>query len=110
LCGFWVDSNGGTHGFTGNVVSGVASFDVVIGGVLAKSTQPLGCNAGGFVVGTYTDSVNAVHGFIYNSSNRTAVKFAAPSESQKPAFGVQGTIINGINDNGDIVGFFSDGT
>jgi hypothetical protein len=113
LCGFWIDSNGGTHGFTGfinNVVSVVSSFDVVIGGVLAKSTQPLGCNSGGFVVGTYTDSVNAVHGFIYNAGSRTAVKFAAPGESQKPAFGVQGTIINGINDNGDIVGFFSDGT
>jgi hypothetical protein len=29
---------------------------------------------------------------------------------QTPAFAVSGTIVNGVDDKGDIVGFFSDGT
>ena len=34
----------------------------------------------------------------------------APGSSQTAAFGVMGTFINGVNDRGDIVGPFSDGT
>lgn len=54
------------------------------------------------------DSTGATHGFTYDET--TFVKFDAPGSSQTPAFGVAGTIINGVNDKGDIVGFFSDGT
>jgi hypothetical protein len=48
------------------------------------------------------------NGFIFDGT--TFVEFAAPGSSQTPAFGVVGTVINGVNDKRDIVGFFSDGT
>jgi hypothetical protein len=50
-----------------------------------------------------------VHGFI-TAAGGTFHMFDAPGSSQTPAFGVQGTFINGVNDEGAIVGFFSDGT
>ncbi|HEV7911983.1 MAG TPA: hypothetical protein VGP28_13080 [Methylocella sp.] len=48
------------------------------------------------------------HGFVFDGSDFDS--FNAPGSSQTPAFAVSGTIINGVNDEGDIVGFFSDGT
>jgi hypothetical protein len=42
-----------------------------------------------------------------SSPRRSAPAFDATGSSQTPAFGVMGTF---INDRGDIVGFFSDGT
>jgi hypothetical protein len=59
-------------------------------------------------VGSYVDSTGATHGFVFDGSDFD--KFNAPGSSQTAAFGVAGTIINGVNDTGDIVGFFSDGT
>jgi hypothetical protein len=41
------------------------------------------------------------------------VKFSqydAPGSSQTAAFGVMGAFIDGVNDEGDFLGFFSDGT
>jgi|ERR1700733_4382356 len=55
-----------------------------------------------------TSSSGAVHGFIF--IHGTFSQFDAAGSSQTPAFGVSGTFINGVNDEGDIVGFFSDGT
>jgi hypothetical protein len=79
----------------------------VVNGLLAKSTQALGCS-NNFIVGSYVDSTGATHGFIFNGLSFS--KFDAPGSSQTIAFNVAGTIINGVNDKGDIVGFFSDGT
>jgi hypothetical protein len=59
-------------------------------------------------VGSFTDSAGHVHGFA-GTGNPFKI-FNANGSSQTPAFGVQGTIINGVNNSGDIVGFFSDGT
>ena len=50
------------------------------------------------------------HGFLANVNASAFFQFDAPGSSQTAAFGVAGTIINGVNDEGDIVGFFSDGT
>jgi hypothetical protein len=49
------------------------------------------------------------HGFLANVNASAFFQFDAPGSSQTAAFGVAGTIINGVNDNGDFVGFFSDG-
>ncbi len=107
VCGFWTDANGNNHGFSGRLGDGFTTFDVTIGGATATSTSPFGCNKQGVIVGSFTDTNGNVHGFI--SADRRFFQFDATGSSQTPAFNVQGTFINGVNDRGDIVGFFSDG-
>jgi probable HAF family extracellular repeat protein len=80
---------------------------VVIGGVAAVSTSPFGCNNNGEVVGSFVDSGGNTHGFVYEGGAYT--QYDAPGSSQTAAFGVSGTFINGVNDAGSFVGFFSDG-
>ena len=72
------------------------------------STSAFGCNDEGEIVGSFTDGAGNVHGFIFLGGK--FFQFDALGSSQTPAFGVMGTFINGVNDRGDIVGFFSDGT
>ncbi|MGI8569200.1 MAG: hypothetical protein ACR2KT_09135 [Methylocella sp.] len=109
VCGFWVDAKGNDHGFFGPLGGKLNSFEVRIEKkrLRAKSTQALGCS-NDFIVGSYVDSKGATHGFLFDGVDFD--NFDAPGSSQTPAFGVAGTIINGVNDKGDIVGFFSDGT
>ncbi|HXW71428.1 MAG TPA: hypothetical protein VEK34_08310 [Methylocella sp.] len=116
ICGFWVDNSqakGGpfTHGFFGYVGAALAPFDVVINGVKAVNTQATGCNNEGIIVGNYTEPDGDVHGFLYDWRHNAFYKYIAPGESQTATSigGVKGTIINGINDRGDFVGFYSDG-
>ena len=106
ICGFWTDSAGNNHGFYGPL-SSFASIEVVIGGVAAVSTSPFGCNNNGEVVGSFVDSGGNTHGFVYEGGAYT--QYDAPGSSQTAAFGVSGTFINGVNDAGSFVGFFSDG-
>ncbi len=114
VCGFWTDSDGNNHGFFGPPGPVLSTFpwlftlNVEIDGVTAASTSPFGCNDRGQVVGSFTDSNGNVHGFIFDGG--LFIQFDAPGSSQTAAFGVMGTFINGINNEGDIVGFFSDGT
>ena len=107
VCGFWTDANGSNHGFFGHL-GHLSTFEVEIHGVTAASTSPFGCNDGGKIVGSFTDGTGNVHGFLF--SDGRFFQFDAPGSSQTAAFGVMGTFINGVNDQGDIVGFFSDGT
>jgi len=109
VCGFWVDNNLNDHGFFGPLGGPYQTFNVTFNGVVAKSTQALGCSKN-FIVGSYIpgNAVTNQHGFIFDGT--TFVKFSAPGSSQTPAFNVVGTVINGVNDDRDIVGFFSDGT
>ena len=108
VCGFWTGANGNNHGFFGRLGHRLSTFDVRIKGVTAASTTPFGCNNEGEIVGSFTDVKGAVHGFIFNRGKFS--QFDATGSSQTPAFGVMGTLINGVNDLGEIVGFFSDGT
>jgi hypothetical protein len=108
VCGFWTDANGNNHGFFGFLGQKFFTFNVTIRGVTVTSTSPFGCNDEGEIVGSFTDGNGNVHGFIF--VGRRFFQFDATGSSQTPAFGVMGTFINGVNDRGDIVGFFSDGT
>jgi hypothetical protein len=58
----------------------------------------LGVNNSGQVVGDYVDAADVMHGFIY--SGTTFTSFDVP--------GSTATTINGLNDVGQIVGFFVD--
>jgi hypothetical protein len=107
VCGFWTDKSGNNHGFFGRLGETLYTFNVEIGGVTATSTTPFGCNNNSEIVGTFTDG-SGVHGFLYSFG--AYFQFDYPGSSQTAAFGVSGTIINGINDLGDFVGFFSNGT
>jgi hypothetical protein len=100
VCGFWTDAKGNNHGFFGRLGKPLSTFNVQIKGVTAKSTSPFGCNNAGEIVGAFTDSKGAVHGFIFHHG--AFVQIDAKGASQ--------TLINGVNDQGDIVGFFSEGT
>jgi hypothetical protein len=107
VCGFWVDGKNNDHGFFGPLGGPYTTFNVTIDGVVATSTQALGCSKN-YIVGSFVGAGGNTHGFTFDGT--TFVKFDAPGSSHTPAFGVAGTIINGVNDTGDIVGFFSDGT
>jgi hypothetical protein len=108
VCGFWTDTAGNNHGFFGHLGEKYHRVDVTIRNVTVTSVSPFGCNDRGEVVGSFTDSNGDVHGFL--SASGRSYEFDAPGSSQTSAFGVMGTFINGVNDEGDIVGFFSDGT
>jgi probable HAF family extracellular repeat protein len=107
VCGFWTDANKLSHGFVGRLGQAYSSFEAQIDGMKVMSTQVFGCNNNGEVVGQITDSSGEMHGFIYRDGRFH--QFDAPGSSQVAEFGVQGTLINGVDDWGDIVGFYSDG-
>ncbi|MGH6813688.1 MAG: hypothetical protein ACREDM_15555, partial [Methylocella sp.] len=107
VCGFWADATGNDHPFFGPLGGPYQALNVSFNGAAAKSAQALGCSKN-FIVGSWIGPAGSQHGFIFDGT--TFVKFNAPGSSQTPAFGVSGSIINGVNDKGDIVGFFSDGT
>ena len=108
ICGFWTDKNGVSHGFFGGLGHQYTTFDVEISGKKAANTQAFGCNNNGEIVGQFADSSGELHGFTYKAGEFQ--QFDAPGSSQTAVFGVQGTLINGVNDLGDFVGFYSNGT
>jgi len=67
-------------------------------GGTAAQTSVRGINAGGDMVGFYTDAAAKQHGFLLKDGVYTTIDF--------PLGGVRGTIANGINPQGEIVGQF----
>jgi hypothetical protein len=114
VCGFWTNAKGINHGFEVFFNTATHSFNMVqrltanpaqIPNV--KSLSPFGCNDNGAVVGSFIANDGTVHGFVFDGTDWH--KYDAAGSSQTAAFGVMGTFINGINNAGNIVGFFSDG-
>jgi hypothetical protein len=101
--GFEVFFNTATHSFTGTLP--LTANPAQIPNV--QSLSPLGCNDNGAVVGFFTAKDNTVHGFVFDGTDWH--QYDAAGSSQTPAFKVMGTTINGINNAGTVVGFFSDG-
>jgi probable HAF family extracellular repeat protein len=93
-CGFYVDAQQVTHGF----IQQGANFTILNypGGT---STSAFGINNSGLVVGTWTDASGASHGFVYTQSNGNWQSIDDPN-------GIGTTIVNGVNDNGVLVGFW----
>jgi probable HAF family extracellular repeat protein len=114
VCGFWTDANNNNHGFevffnpathSFNMVQALTPNPAQIPNV--QSLSPFGCNDNGEVVGSFTANNGSVHGFVFDGKDWH--RYNAAGSSQQAAFGVMGTFINGINNAGAIVGFFSDG-
>lgn len=98
ICGFIVDSSGSTEGFLKPMSGGLATeFEVP----KSKMTQFLGCNASGMAVGFFQRKDGIPHGVLYDPGSGTWTQVDAPE-------GAQGTVLNGINDKGDMVGFYMD--
>lgn len=105
--GFYTDTAGNTHGVVCNLTSGACtSFDDPNG----TDTMFLGLNNNGQVVGSFMDANGETQGLVFNQLTSTFQTISDPLSSATAAFNVTGTTINGINDKGQLVGFYSDGT
>jgi probable HAF family extracellular repeat protein len=92
VVGFFVDSKNVTHGF--QYINGNFHQLDYPG---ATSTQCFGTNDSNWIVGTYTDASGNTHGFL-----RVGTAFTSIDDPN----GVGSTVINGINNDGAIVGFW----
>jgi probable HAF family extracellular repeat protein len=93
ISGFYIDAAGANHGFLLNF-----GLLVTLDAPGSTFTQALGLNNRGQVVGDYTDAAGNTHGFVWTS----AAGFTTIDDPN----GVGTTVVNGINDNGVIVGFY----
>ena len=73
------------------------------------STMAFGLNNENQVVGSYMDG-GLTHGFVYNwvTEQLTTVDDPNATLAGDTTFNVQGTFVNGINDKGQLVGFYGD--
>src|SRR5262249_13177130 len=69
-------------------------FDGSIG---LNGTLPTGINSAGEISGTYVDANGMTHGFVYSANVYATI--------DDPAASSFGTIVRGINDNGDIIAY-----
>ena len=95
IAGFYTDSQGAIHGFLDH-----NNHFTTVDAPGASETELLGINDFGIAVGL--DMVNgAMHGIIFNSNTGKFTTLDAPN-------GIGTTTLNGINDFGQIVGFYVD--
>jgi uncharacterized membrane protein len=119
VVGFYEGTDGQVHGFMANektakngVLTGTAIADPTIPAVPGEPgatfvfSQVLGINDHGIAVGYYGDSTTSQHGFIYNTNTGQYTFLDDPSEAFSN--GVEVTQITGINNSGEITGFYSD--
>jgi hypothetical protein len=117
--GFYVGNDGQDHGFqfklssaVNNVGTGAAIADPTIPTVPGEPgatfvfSQILGINDHGIAVGYYGDSTNSQHGFLYNTNTGQYSFLDDPNEGFNG--GVEVTQITGINNAGEITGFYTD--
>jgi hypothetical protein len=94
VVGFYFDSMGVAHGY---LLNGSSLTTLDYPG--STATSAFGINNGGWIVGVYSDGSGTQHGFVYNGISWYTV--------DDPNAVPGGTTINGINDLGDLVGFYT---
>ena len=94
VCGFYIDAHGVNHGFFLNFGT-FTKLDFP----RSLFTQALGLNNKNEVVGVYTDAATMNHGFVYNTVSKTWQSVDDPN-------GIGTTVVNGTNDNHQLVGFW----
>lgn len=105
IVGYYTDNTGATHGFIDDA-GAFTGYDDPSG----TQTEFLGVNNLGQVVGSYVDASGETHGLLFDPGTDTFQTIDDPLASASAAFGIDGTTVNGINDSGQLVGFYSDGT
>jgi hypothetical protein len=119
VVGFYMGTDGQDHGFMLNArglksgtATGVAVADPKIPNVPGEPgatfvfSQILGINDKGIAVGYYGDSTTSQHGFLYNTHTGQYTFLDDPNEAFDN--GVEVTQITGINNAGEITGFYTD--
>ncbi len=117
--GFYLGTDGQDHGFMFNLANalhnvgvGVAIADPTIPNVPGEPgatfvfSQILGINDQGIAVGYYGDSTGSQHGFLYNTNTCVYTFLSDPNAGFNN--GVEVTQITGINNSGEITGFYTD--
>jgi hypothetical protein len=117
--GFYVGTDGQVHGFQANTqnatngqITGTPIADPTIPNVAGEPgatfvfSQILGINDNGLAVGYYGDSTTSQHGFLYNTITGQYMFLDDPAEAFNN--GVEVTQITGINNAGELAGFYSD--
>ena len=118
VVGFYLGTDGNDHGFqfklsnaVNHVGVGTAIADPTIipqePGATFVFSQILGINDHGIAVGYYGDSTASQHGFLYNTLTGKYTFLDDPNE-QFNSDGVEVTQITGINNSGEITGFYTD--
>lgn len=100
VTGPYMDANGIMHGYIRHKNGTFTDFDVQG----AVDTVPFTVNAGGWDIGFSDDANGVTHGFIRNP-NGTITAVDAPDAGTGPG---QGTIVNGVNDDGVATGNYID--
>jgi hypothetical protein len=118
VVGFYLGNDGQVHGFRVNappspgVVTATAIADPTIPPVAGEPgatvvfSQILGINDNGLAVGYYGDSTTSQHGFFYNTTTAAYTFLDDPAAAFHN--GVEITQITGINNSGEIAGFYTD--
>ncbi len=119
IVGFYMGTDGNDHGFMTqynaasppSTLTGTAITDPTIEfpgepGATFVFSQILGVNDHGMAVGYYGDSTGSQHGFLLNVSTGVYTFLDDPSEGFNN--GVEVTQITGINNAGEITGFYTD--
>ena len=118
VVGFDLGNDGQVHGFTAKmpaspgVITAMPVADPLIPGVPGEPgatfvfSQLLGINDNGRAVGYYGDSTTSQHGYFYNTGTGTYTFLDDPSAAFHN--GVEITQITGINNSGEIAGFYTD--
>jgi hypothetical protein len=119
VVGFYLGNDGQAHGFDANILNamngllrGTAIPDPTIPATAGEPgatfvfSQILGVNDQGIAVGYYGDSTISQHGFLYNTKTGVYTFLDDPAEGFSN--GVEVTQITGINNAGDLSGFYTD--
>jgi len=119
IVGFYLGTDAQVHGFMANASSAVSGrltgtpiADPIIPTVPGEPgatfvfSQVLGINDHGLAVGYYGDSTTSQHGYFYNTLTNSYTFLDDPAAMFHN--GVEITQITGINNAGDIAGFYTD--
>jgi probable HAF family extracellular repeat protein len=107
VVGRYIDHTG-MHGFLYNPNGG--TYTTLDDPLADNDTQAYGINSAGLVVGIYFQDSDTPHGFLYNPNGATYTTLDDPlaaSGFDNP-FGPSGTLAEGINAAGEIVGYYAD--
>ena len=106
VVGRYIDHSG-MHGFVYNPNGG--TYTTLDDPLATNGTQAYGINSAGLIVGTYLVS-DTPHGFLYNPNGGTYTTLDDPLAANgfDNPFAASGTVAEGINAAGQIVGYYAD--